>query len=213
MDVCSAVHELDGLLEALDAGVGFGGDADVFVEEMGEAAGADADVAGEFGDGGGGWGALEFCEGVVDGGGAARSAGFGEAMAESEVEEVEFLRGCWGLAEVVAEVEGGSAPEFFEGGLAVGEGVGVVGEEGEGAAGMEGDADEFGEVDGVDELVVGVDAEEESGGLGLERVGGVVGVGEVVAGERDDDLGAAVGEDALVAMDGVRGRRSTRRSG
>ena len=31
---------------------------------------------------------------------------------------------------------------------------------------MEGDADEFGEVDGVDVLVDGVDAEEEGGGVG-----------------------------------------------
>ena len=35
-------------------------------------------------------------------------------------------------------------------------------------------------------------------------VGGVVGVGEVVAGERDDDLGVAVGEDALAAVRGLR---------
>ena len=48
---------------------------------------------------------------------------------------------------------------------------------------MEEDADEFGEVDGVDLLVAGVEAEEEGGGGVLEGVGGVVGVGEVVAGE------------------------------
>ena len=85
------------------------------------------------------------------------------------------------MTQVVAEVEGGAAPEIFEGGFAVGEGVGGVGEEGDGAAGVEGDADEFGEVDGVDELVMGVDAEEECGGLGVEGVGGVVGVDEEVA--------------------------------
>ena len=133
---------------------------------MREAAGADAHVAGELGDGGGGGRGLEFCEGVVDGRGAARGARFGEAMAEGEIEEVEFLLGSGSLAEVVAEVEGGAPPELFEAGLAVGEGVGGVGEEGDGAAGMEGDADEFGEIDRVDELVVGVDAEEERGGLG-----------------------------------------------
>jgi hypothetical protein len=60
--------------------------------------------------------------------------------------------------------------------------LGVFGEEGCGAAGVEEDADEFAEVDGVDLLVVGVDAEEEGGGGVLEGVGGVVGVGEVVAG-------------------------------
>lgn len=68
---------------------------------------------------------------------------------------------------------------------------------------MEEDADEFGEVDGVDLLVVGVEAEEEGGGGVLERVGGVVGVGEVVAREGYDDLGVAVGEDALVAVSGL----------
>ena len=68
---------------------------------------------------------------------------------------------------------------------------------------MEEDADEFGEIDGVDLLVMGVEAEEEGGGCVLERVDGVVGVGEVVAGEGDDDLGAAIGEDALVAVGGV----------
>ena len=31
----------------------------------------------------------------------------------------------------------------------------------------------------------------------------MVGVGEVVAGERDDDLGVAGGEDALVGVEGV----------
>ena len=34
----------------------------------------------------------------------------------------------------------------------------------------------------------------------LEWICGVVGVGEVVAGQGDDDLGMAVGEDALVAV-------------
>lgn len=37
----------------------------------------------------------------------------------------------------------------------------------------------------------------------LEGVGWVIGVGEVVAGEGDDDLGMAVGEDALVAVSGL----------
>ena len=113
------------------------------------------------------------------------------------------MRAGVGFAEVVAEVGGGAAPDVFEGGFAVGEEVGVVGEEGEGAAGVEEDADEFGEVDGVDLLVMGVEAEEDGGGCVLEGVDGVVGVGEVVAGEGDDDLGVAVGEDALVAVGGV----------
>ena len=74
-------------------------------------------------------------------------------------------------------------PDVFEGGFAVGEELGVGGEEGQGAAGVEGDADELGEIDGVDLLVAGVEAEEDGGGGVLERVGGVVGVGEVVAGK------------------------------
>jgi hypothetical protein len=123
---------------------------------------------------------------------------------DGEVEEVEFFCRWAGCAEVVAEVGGGVAPEVFERGLAVGEGVGVVGEERQSAAGVEEDTDEFGEVDGVDLLVVGVEAEENGGGGVLEGVGGMVGVGEVVAGERDDDLGAAAGEDALVAVGGLR---------
>ncbi len=69
---------------------------------------------------------------------------------------------------------------------------------------MKDGSDELGEVDGVDQLVAGVDAEEDGWGGVFQRVGGVVGVGEVVAGERDDDLGAAGGENALVAMGGVR---------
>ncbi len=93
------------------------------------------------------------------------------------------MRWCWGFAEVAAEVFGGAAPDIFEGGLAVGEELSVGGEEGQGAGGVERDADEFGEVDGVDLLVAGVDAEEEGGGCVLEGIGGVVGVGEVVAGE------------------------------
>ena len=36
----------------------------------------------------------------------------------------------------------------------------------------------------------------------LEGVGGAVGVGEVVAGEREDDLRVAGGKDALVAVGG-----------
>ena len=39
-DVGAAVHLLDGLLEALDAAIEFGGDAYLFAEELGEAAGA-----------------------------------------------------------------------------------------------------------------------------------------------------------------------------
>lgn len=69
---------------------------------------------------------------------------------------------------------------------------------------MEDDADELGEVDGVDLLVAGVDAEEDAGGGVLEGIEGVAGVGEVVASEREDDLGSAGGEDALVAVGGVR---------
>ena len=57
------VHLLDGLLEALDAAVELGGDADLFAEELGEAARAEADVAGEFGDGGGAGGAMEVGRG------------------------------------------------------------------------------------------------------------------------------------------------------
>jgi hypothetical protein len=43
---------LDSLLKTLDAAVEFGGDADLLAEELGKAARADADVAGEGGDGG-----------------------------------------------------------------------------------------------------------------------------------------------------------------
>ncbi len=141
-------------------------------------------------------------EGVVDRGVAAGFA-FAEAVAEGEVEEVEFLLGFRGFAEVVAEIFRGSAPEGVEGSFAVGEESGGVGEEGDGTAWVEEDADEFGEVDGVDLLMAGVDAEEDGGGGVLERVGGVVGVGEVVAGEGDDDLRVAGGEDALVAVGGL----------
>ena len=147
---------------------------------------------------------VEAGEGEVDDGVAMWSFALAEAMAEGEVEEIEFLCGGRGFAEVVAEVGCGSAPDLFEGGFAVGEGVGVVGEEGLGAAGVEEDADELGEVDGVDLLMVRVDAEKDGGGRVLERVGGVVGVGEVVAGERDDELGAADGEDAFKVVRGVR---------
>ena len=186
MDVGAAVHELDGLLEALDAAVEFGGDADLLAEELGKAAGADADVAGEGGDGGGAGGLVEAVEGVIDGGGPALGFAFfalAEAVAEGEVEEVE-LTGDWlGFAEVVAEILRGAAPEGDEVGFAVGEEGSAFGEEGGGAAGVEEDADEFAEVDGVDVLVVRVDAEEDGGWSVLEGVGGVVGVGEVVAGE------------------------------
>ena len=59
VDVVAAMHEPDGLLEALDAAVEFGGDADLFAEELGEAAGAEAGGAGEFGDGGGAGGLVK----------------------------------------------------------------------------------------------------------------------------------------------------------
>src|SRR5207302_3946272 len=64
VDVGAAVDEQDGLLEALDAAVEFGGDADLFAELLGQAAGADADVAGEGRDGGGAGGFLEAGESV-----------------------------------------------------------------------------------------------------------------------------------------------------
>ena len=51
--------------------------------------------------------------------------------------------------------------------------------------------------------MAGVEAEEDGGGGVLEGVGGVVRVGEVVAGEGDDDLSVGAGEDALVVVDGV----------
>jgi len=53
VDVVAAVHVLDSLLEALDAAVEFGRDADVIAEELGEAAWADSHVAGELADGDG----------------------------------------------------------------------------------------------------------------------------------------------------------------
>jgi len=203
-DVGALVHELNGLLEALDAAVELGGDADVLVEALGEAAGAEAGGAGELGDGGGAGRRVEMGEGVVEDGVAALMFAERESSEEREFEEVKFLFGGWGFAEFVAEVEGGAAPECIEGGFAVGEEAGVVGEERYGAAGVEDDADELGEVDGVDLLVAGVDAEEDACGGVVERAGEVVGVGEVVAGEGENDLGSAGGEDALVAVGGVR---------
>ena len=102
-------------------------------------------------------------ESVVNGGNAVLGSAFTEAMAEGEVEEIEFASGCGGFAEIVAKVGSGTAPEVFQRGFAVGEDVGVVGEEGNGATGVEEDADEFGEVDDVDLLMMGVEAEEDSG--------------------------------------------------
>ena len=107
---------------------------------------------------------MDFSYGVVDGGRTALGFAFAEAMAEGEVKQVEFLRWRGGFAEVVAKVKGGAAPEVFERGLGVGEGVGAFGEEGDGAAGMEDDADELGEIDGVDVLMARVEPEEERGG-------------------------------------------------
>ena len=143
-------------------------------------------------------------EGVVEDGIALLVFGQREACEQCEFEKGEFLFGRWGFAELVAEVLGGAAPQIVERGFAVGEDAGVIREEGHGAAGMEDDADELGEVDGVDLLVAGVDAEEDAGGGMVEGAGEVVGVGEVVAGEGENDLGSAGGEDALVAVGGVR---------
>ena len=130
----------------------------MFSEELREAARADAGGAGEFGDGGGTGGLVEVGQGIVDGGVAAVGFAFAETVKEGEIEEVEFACRGGGFAEVVAEVGGGAAPEIFERGFAVGEEVGVVGEEGECASRVEEDTDEFAEVDGVDLLVMGVDA-------------------------------------------------------
>ncbi len=202
-DVGAAIHLLDGLLEALDAAVEFWGDAYLLVESFGETAGAEAGGAGELGDGGGAGGGVEMGEGVVEDGVAAMVFAEGEASEEGEFEESELLLGSGGFAEIVAEVEGGATPEIVEGGFVVGEGAGVFGKEGGGAAGAEDYADELGEVDGVDLLVAGVDAEEYSGGGVLEGVDWIAGVGEVVAREREDDLGSAGGENTLVAVGGV----------
>ena len=51
-DVGALVHELEGLLKALDAAIELGGDADLLVEAFGEATGAETGGAGELGDGG-----------------------------------------------------------------------------------------------------------------------------------------------------------------
>lgn len=114
VDVVATMHLLDGLLEALDAAVELGGDADLFAEKLGEAAWAYADVAGQCGDLCGSGGLMEVSEGVIDHGDTALGSAFAEAVAEGELEEVEFLRGSWGFAEVVAEVYGRAAPEVFE---------------------------------------------------------------------------------------------------
>ena len=143
-------------------------------------------------------------EGVVEDGVATLIFAEREAGEEREFKEGEFLFRGGSLAELVAEIAEGAAPEVVQGRLAVGEDAGVAGEERHGTAGMEDDADEFSEVDGVDLLVAGVDAEEDAGGGVFEGAGGVVGVGEVVAGQGEDDFGLAAGEDALVAVDGVR---------
>ena len=65
-NVEAAVHRLNGLLEALDAAVELGGDADLFAEELRDAARAVADLAGKLGDGDGAGGAVEVGEGEVD---------------------------------------------------------------------------------------------------------------------------------------------------
>jgi len=106
-------------------------------------------------------------EGVVEDGVAVLVFAEGEAREEGVFEERKFLFGGGGLAEVVAEVEGSAAPEIVEACFAVGEDAGVVGEEGHSAAGMEDDADELSEVDGVDLLIAGEDAKEDgSWGVG-----------------------------------------------
>ena len=87
------MHMLDGLLEALDAAVELGGDADPLGEALGEATGAEADLAGEAGDGDGAGSLVEAGEGEVDDGVAMWSFALAEAMAEGEVEEIEFLCG------------------------------------------------------------------------------------------------------------------------
>ena len=194
---------LHGLLEAEDAAIEFGRDTDVFAEELGEAARAEAGGAGELGDGGDGGRGVEGVEGEADEWGVGASASLMELGEEEGFQEVELCGGGGEFAEVVAEGAEGGAPEVFEWGLAVGEEVGRVREEGQGSGGVEGDADELGEVNGVDVLVEGVEAEEEGGGGVGERVGGLVGVGEIVAGKRDDDLGVAGGENALAGVRGV----------
>ena len=60
---------------------------------------------------------MDAGEGVVDGGVSASGFAFGEAIAEGEVEEIEFSIGC-GLSEIVAEVLCGAAPESGEFGVA-----------------------------------------------------------------------------------------------
>ena len=76
-------------------------------------------------------------------------------------------------------------------------------QKGKGSARAERDSNELGQVDGVDLLVNGVKAEEECGRGARQRIGGAVGVGKVVASERDDDLGAAGRKDALAGVSSI----------
>ncbi len=134
---------------------------------------------------------------------AARVFAFAQAMTEGEVEEIEFVRGrielrgdrCEGWRRRCPRESSREVSQLVKRCV-------LSGKKGRVPPGWKDDADEFGEVDGVDVLVAGVEAEEDGCGCVLERVCGVVGVGEVVAGEGDDDLGVAVGQDALVAVRG-----------
>ena len=127
-----------------------------------------------------------------------------ELAKQKTFEKIELLGGGGEIAQAIAERAEGRSPEVFEVGFAVAKEAGGVREEGQGSSGMEGDADQFREIDGVDVLVDGVEAKKESRRGRPPGVDGMVGVGEGVACERNNDLGPSRRKDALAGVGGVR---------
>ncbi len=98
---------------------------------------------------------------------------------------------------MIAESAKRRSPEIFDRGLAVGKNAAVIREKRQVPSWMKGNSDQLGQIDGVDVLVSGVKTEEKAGGGTLERVSSVIGIGEIVACQRDDDLSASGRQDPL----------------
>lgn len=198
----------DGALEAEDARKDFGGEADLFAEDLGESALAQASGAGNLTNCSDVGGLPESREREFDDWVAGETRV--EAVQQELLQNAEFGLGAGKFVQAIAQAAYGGTPDAFKIDAAVAEQVGAVADEGREPAGLEDNPDKVRHVRGFYNLVDGTGSDYECGGL-PDGLAAFRTVEQEIASQVEDDLNAAGGQNALAAVVRIRHLRVPKR--